>query len=52
MRSDFLTGRGKYPNVYCDFALTAKPPHPQVLENAQQLWLCRLVSPGKLTVSG
>src|SRR5580658_1370242 len=39
MRSDFLTGRGKYPGVYCDFMLTAKPPHPQILENAQQLWL-------------
>ena len=39
MRSEFLTGRGKYPSVYCDFVLTAKPPHSQVLENAQQLWL-------------
>ena len=42
MRSDFLTGRGKYPNVHCDFVFAAKPPHPQVLENAQQLWLRRL----------
>ena len=42
MRSDFLTGRGKYPNVHCDFVFTAKPPHPQVLENAQQLGLRRL----------
>src|ERR1035437_6975071 len=39
MRSEFLTGRGKYPSVYCDFVLTAKSPHPQVLDNAQQLWL-------------
>ena len=42
MRSEFLTGRGKYASVYCDFVLTAKPPHSQVLENAQQLWLRRL----------
>jgi hypothetical protein len=42
MRSEFLAGRGKYPGVYCDFVLAAKPPHSQVLENAQQLWLRRL----------
>ena len=39
MRSEFLTGRGKYPSVHWDFVLAAKPPHSQVLENAQQLWL-------------
>ena len=42
MRSGFLTGGGKYPSVHCDFVLTAKPPHSQVLENPQQLWLDRL----------
>ena len=41
MRSEFLTGRGKYPSVYRDFLLAAKPPHSQVLENAQQLRLRR-----------
>ena len=42
MRSEFLTGRGKYPRVHRDFVLTAEPPHAQILENAQQLWLGRL----------
>ena len=42
MRSEFLTGRGKHPNVYRDFLLAAKASHAQVLENAQQLWLRRL----------
>jgi len=39
MRCEFLAGGGKYPGVYCDFTLTAQAAHPQVLENAQQLWL-------------
>src|ERR1022692_699801 len=39
MRSEFVTGRGKYPSVHRDFVLAAQPPHSQVLENAQQLWL-------------
>ena len=39
MRSESLAGRGKYSGVYWDFLLSAKPPHPQVLKNAQQLWL-------------
>ena len=39
MRSEFLAGGGKHPGVYRDFVLAAKPPHAQVLEHAQQLWL-------------
>ena len=39
MRAELVTGGGKYPHVHWDFVLTAKPPHAQVLENAQQLWL-------------
>ncbi len=42
MRFELLTGRGEYASVYRDFVLTAKPPHSQVFENAQQLWLRRL----------
>ena len=39
MRSEFLTGGGKHADVHRDFVLAAEPPHPQVLENAQQLRL-------------
>jgi hypothetical protein len=42
MRFEFLTGSGKNPGVYRDFVFAAEPPHSQVLENAQQLWLCGL----------
>ncbi len=41
MGSEFLAGRGKNPNVYGDFSFTAKAPHSQILEHAQQLWLRR-----------
>src|SRR5208283_5427875 len=39
MRSEFLTGCGKYPGVHGDFVLAAKPPHAQVLDSAQELGL-------------
>ena len=41
MRFEVLTGGRKYAGVYRDFVLTAKPPHSQVFENAQQLRLGR-----------
>src|SRR6266545_6489969 len=41
MCCEFLTGRCKHPGVYCDFVLTAKSSHPQLLQNAQQLRLRR-----------
>src|SRR5579871_1053602 len=42
MRSDFLAGRRKHPGVHGDLMLSANSSYSQVLENAQQLWLCGL----------
>ena len=39
VRSEVLTGRGKYPNVHGNLVLSAKSPYPQIFENAEQLWL-------------
>ena len=39
MRSQGLAGGGKHTHIDRNFALSAKSSHPQVLENAQELWL-------------
>ena len=35
MRAEFLAGGCQDPDVYRDFVLTTKPPHAQILQDAQ-----------------